>query len=129
MNNLKPCPFCGGKAEIIQTGSMWSVNCQNAYVGSDCPVAPWTGYAQTKESAIKIWNQRAEERGKRRQKIKPEIRMYGWKIMPTPNHRKSAFCGMCGAYIGACDPEPGMICVRDRFCPMCGVEVDWEDIK
>ena len=50
---LKPCPFCGGKATIMENNhytDMWTVMCKNCYSEID--------RYHTKESAIEAWNRR-----------------------------------------------------------------------
>ena len=59
MDELKPCPFCGSEAQIISCGKEWYVECsRNPFV---CYCKPWTGYIDTKEYAIELWNRRAED--------------------------------------------------------------------
>lgn len=50
MNELKPCPFCGGKAHIMR-GGHW-IACE------DCQSE--SGYYSTKEEAIEAWNRRVD---------------------------------------------------------------------
>ena len=54
MTELKPCPFCGGEAELVHPrGGTYIVGCSN----EDCPI--WCGLAfNTKEHAVKFWNTR-----------------------------------------------------------------------
>ena len=58
---LKPCPFCGGEAQIIQVqpkhGVMYAVGCDGKY-GSNCPGYIWkmTPLYYTREQAIRFWN-------------------------------------------------------------------------
>lgn len=57
---LKPCPFCGGPAEVTQCGREWYVECaQKRPV--ECYCKPWTGYCDTKLDAIEIWNRRPKD--------------------------------------------------------------------
>lgn len=50
---LKPCPFCGGKAEISLLLSNYGVAC------TSCMGAIFPAKEQTREEAIKAWNRRA----------------------------------------------------------------------
>lgn len=59
---LKPCPFCGGKAEFIRTPARyvpWGAGCSSP----DC--IAYTGYGmrlfQSKDGATAAWNRREEE--------------------------------------------------------------------
>ena len=55
---LKPCPFCGGRAYI---GSWdfyaWFVECGKY----KCPVIPQTREYKRESDAIKAWNRRASD--------------------------------------------------------------------
>ena len=57
-NQLKPCPFCGGKAELsffnIDYGTV-TVGCSN----EDCDITMGKGFFDNKE-AIEHWNRRVE---------------------------------------------------------------------
>ena len=60
MAKLKMCPFCNGKAEVIETfdedGDRWQeVECQRCY-------ARTTGWA-TEDEAIDAWNRREGNAG------------------------------------------------------------------
>lgn len=62
MIDLKPCPFCGSEATIVMLEGLYMpqnvyrAKCNNA----ECLVNPCTPYTYTEESAVKIWNERAE---------------------------------------------------------------------
>lgn len=52
MNNeeLKPCPFCGGEAEIVMSGGDRRVECKKCGARSD--------WYDTEAEAIAAWNRR-----------------------------------------------------------------------
>lgn len=65
-NELKPCPFCGAKADVVhyqtalpdiddELGEKWFVYCTN----QDCGVgtSDWTD----EREAVSVWNRRAGE--------------------------------------------------------------------
>lgn len=57
---LKPCPFCGGEAEIVYTEwcAMYTVKCADEY--NNCEVLPETRHCVVKEAAKEAWNRRAD---------------------------------------------------------------------
>lgn len=59
MHELKPCPFCGSKGELVHPqDDMYIVGCSN----EDCPI--WCGLAfNMPEHAVKFWNTRTKEGG------------------------------------------------------------------
>ena len=62
MAELKPCPFCGGQAIVIEcryrhNESSFFVKCNN----SDCIVIPQTYENSDMAYVIDIWNRRAED--------------------------------------------------------------------
>lgn len=58
---LKPCPFCGGKAKLmhykIKSDDWWYVACEACEVALD----PLYFGEQDKEQAIERWNKRVRE--------------------------------------------------------------------
>ena len=57
--NLKPCPFCGGKARVdyaIYDYNRWGVTCESC--GATVEVNDWDGEENTKENAVARWNRR-----------------------------------------------------------------------
>lgn len=61
---LKPCPFCGGQAEVERifansTQVRYMVCCLN--YNSDCLIQPETPWLESEEEAIEEWNRRAED--------------------------------------------------------------------
>lgn len=59
MIELKPCPFCGGKAKLIYIGFMSVVKCQKC--GAFGEVVPdYYEQGDGKTEAIEAWNRRAD---------------------------------------------------------------------
>lgn len=63
-NKLKPCPFCGGKAELFNEFSrrgeeVFFVQCKNLWKG--CKALAFTLDYFTAQEAIEAWNRRAGE--------------------------------------------------------------------
>lgn len=49
---MKPCPFCGGKAELVSVGKYeWFAKCHKGCVEQ-------THLYKAKSSAVKAWNRR-----------------------------------------------------------------------
>ena len=64
---LKPCPFCGGPAELKDARKFlvvsrqsyitpYSVSCEN----KQCGVKPHTPFVDSEQEAITAWNRRAD---------------------------------------------------------------------
>ena len=113
---MKPCPFCGGDAELHQTyhllhqthhqGSAWFAWCAN----DECPVKPMTNDYETCVEAIAVWNHRAE-------------RTCEWKVKHYGPMFTVFECSVCGfkryeplAIRGYAELEP-------NYCPNCGARV------
>lgn len=62
---LKPCPFCGGKAEVSRKhpsiDDMYRVSCENRFIGWNCPVNMRTHNCDSEYTAIDLWNTRTQE--------------------------------------------------------------------
>lgn len=55
-SELKPCPFCGGKAKLIE---IQEVGCFRVLC-EDCPTSVGKYWYYKKQDAIKAWNRRAD---------------------------------------------------------------------
>lgn len=53
-NELKPCPFCNGSAEIVEDDGWFFARCEN----SACPPAPQTPSVADADTAARDWNTR-----------------------------------------------------------------------
>lgn len=55
MNHLKPCPFCGGSAELRTTGGWSGIGCNT----NKCPAYLHALMFRTPAEAGAVWNRRA----------------------------------------------------------------------
>lgn len=111
MTDLKPCPFCGGEADVMLSQSRWgqSYTIHHESIGK-CP-AGYVGSMQfaTEAEAIAAWNARAE----RTCRIDSTLLIEG-EYVPSPYYEYEMECGG-----GFCwdDSEP------PTYCPNCGARV------
>ena len=56
MSVLKPCPFCGGKADINRCGNRWQAWCRH------CATIQMGEFYDTEADAIAAWNRRVDAR-------------------------------------------------------------------
>jgi len=54
--NLKPCPFCGGKAEVIETEG-----CDTLAVCTKCDVSCGFNFGGDENASSEAWNKRVEK--------------------------------------------------------------------
>ena len=55
---LKPCPFCGGEAMVIDTGDYFPVITYRVICKASCIMQG--GLYKTKQEAIEAWNTRTD---------------------------------------------------------------------
>ena len=98
MVELKPCPFCGGEARILEGFSGMPVFWPEC---TKC-AASFKGYFEIKESAIREWNTRAERTcrniaaNKDEQFLCSECRYELWTGLDGNVFR---YCSRCGAKV------------------------------
>ena len=62
MAELKPCPFCGGRAFVKNSGVYAAGFAYRVYCGNeDCKIEPKTHAYFQREQAIEAWNRRAND--------------------------------------------------------------------
>ena len=59
MFELKPCPFCGGKARLFVNGGV-IVICSKCYVGTRILTDSMEYESSAVETVVEAWNRRAE---------------------------------------------------------------------
>ena len=118
MTELKPCPFCGGEAEMLTAESMnggylFGIMCNDCRSRGDV-------YG-TEAEAIAAWNTRYERTCRN---IKDQLRGIG---------ATEFMCSECRAYYAdaesyyaylSCDDDEGE--VKTNYCPNCGAKVVYE---
>lgn len=60
MDSLKPCPFCGGEAELVEHNGglvFYSVSCKN----ENCFAGAVDVRHFSKETIVEAWNRRAND--------------------------------------------------------------------
>ena len=113
MEELKPCPFCGGEASVYLTDAYeedgsWIVDCEGGHtlvgskVGEKYIVVPF----ETEAEAIEVWNMRSE-----RTCVVVEISDKSESGNPDAFVKQCMFsCGHWGSTF-------------DRYCRHCGAKV------
>lgn len=117
MNELRPCPFCGGEARIHASHHgdthYYQVECGNEY---DCGAWPTVRVHHTEAEAIAAWNSRAE------------------RMCRDVNGNPHDFtCSECGAsmytQVDECwtmiarGGRPDDVIENPSYCPNCGAKV------
>lgn len=59
--NLRPCPFCGGKARIQELPPPIHYKYRAECGSSSCELFPFTNWKRKKQEAIEVWNRRVND--------------------------------------------------------------------
>ena len=107
-DELKPCPFCGGEAEITKWHEGYFVECKAHHCGGTI------GAYKTEEETIEAWNTRAErtcempmvfedDEGNELDSSAAYFRYYRCsncgEIMEHYKHEHWSYCPNCGAKV------------------------------
>lgn len=112
---LKPCPFCGGKAQLDHDGlaDYSYVRCMECHARTrDIAVA---SYHCSDDKAIELWNHRAD--------VLENVKGQWLDYCDNPiksyfDGRYSAHCSVCGYH-----PEYEEEMHSANFCPNCGADM------
>lgn len=102
MEELKPCPFCGGEAETHETTDGWIVACSSDQNVLDGFTHMAHAYGGTEAKAIAEWNTRAE----RTCTFKPFKNQTSEDVF-------EGVCSVCSSYMHS----------EMLYCPNCGSKV------
>lgn len=104
MDELKPCPFCGGEAECTK---WWSATMSGKYATVCKKCSCGTDYYYTEAEAIEAWNTRAERTCR-------NARTYGYGFRFE--------CCECGytTIVHNCTVRLDEL---PKYCPNCGARV------
>ena len=102
MSELKPCPFCGGKARLNEYK-----DCEIWYEVWCDGCAVRTEQYENEDEAVKVWNHRVE----RTAKVVPMV--------------KEILGGTETITITSCELCKRDVTMWDRFCPNCGAKLEW----
>lgn len=64
MNELKPCPFCGGEAYLVELTPTQYNDQHSTYYSVGCIDCGIGFYENTEDEATAAWNRRAEPKNK-----------------------------------------------------------------
>jgi hypothetical protein len=106
VSELKPCPFCGGKASKVtwmqvDSKPLYQVGCANL----SCPITPSTEWLIDDKAAIDIWNTRSSH----------ESVPHGKWVYETIGGKEYCYCSECGQIAESFEPH---------YCPSCGAKME-----
>lgn len=121
MEELKPCPFCGGDVELstYNNGEGYVIECKNhewsrqlshaSDIAGDIDMVSWGLGDDARNALIEAWNTRAERTCKMTKKG-PEYVLGGWFE-----------CSECGVVYPPCNDDISAWALQ--YCPRCGAKV------
>lgn len=122
---LKPCPFCGGEAYLLNMANcMVYVKCKSCKAETG-GVHIEAGYCAN-DKAVEVWNRRAEETStpipSKEEALEPEYEGDGYDDNGE-NVYDTAYCPICrNRYEVDYDNH-------DNYCRNCGQKLDWRRVN
>lgn len=136
MGNLKPCPCCGGEADIVtKRVRRDGTDAKEAHIEcTQCNIRGGTfqierverrqGWWQKTiwdqgeyEKMVREWNRRVRIKEKKKPVWEPEKKTNGIKMF--------SFCPVCGNLLHTVDVNGELH--GDNFCSKCGAAIKWEE--
>lgn len=146
MVELKPCPFCGGKARMKQDKSegiqyrgrfsVWfHVECEGCGARTKtCYAAlPFEDEGENARpaaggimEAVECWNERTEEKAANKTTNKTTKKPARMQVIGSDGEPIGtfAFCPNCGIILNQVEIDGKKI--REKACRNCGTEINWE---
>ena len=114
MVELKPCPFCGGKAILKQITGRWAVHCENQCAG--------TRIFNDAKRAIDAWNTRVGSNSEA-MAVEPLTHDENGVVFEFVHYP----CPSCGDIIDQNRKGQTTGLYRPKYCHECGQRLLWED--
>lgn len=97
MDELKPCPFCGGEAEMCHVSQLWEP--KESY-WAKCTKCHMSGnHFNTEAEAIAAWNTRAERTCRQKRLFNLIRRECDGELYQWHGEEKPHYCPTCGAKV------------------------------
>lgn len=138
MEELKPCPFCGGEADIVTqkvTGD--GVRVKDAYIEcTECGIRGSTFRVETTKNINAWWLKTVWNQGEYKEMVRQWNRRVRIKEKGKPvwKPQKEEICGrrIEYAFCPRCGMMLGEMCVKgermhEKYCKNCGVKIDWRE--
>lgn len=100
MNELKPCPFCGGEAQFARGFDHGDIGAIRWVSCTRCGAMTRSKLYKTEKEAAVAWNTRAERTCHR-------------VVKTRQDDRRDCYCSECNTWWP----------VKYRYCPNCGAKV------
>lgn len=122
-DKLKPCPFCGGKAEMMSLKNYTTRFFATCLVcGVEMP-----RIARTRKQAVDVWNRRVDNALEKQIPKKLVIKTQNPIGSYNYNFSNQYYCPVCNALIIIEDKNGFYAGRKQKHCDRCGQALDWSD--